>query len=721
MAGNVLVFDLVIWMLIVSGMSMACLGYYGKRFVGRVPAATPYVLIMFAASAWSILYTLDLLSASLPQKVLFHNLRFLFLPFFSVLELWLVVAYVRKAEWLRLDWALAVLVIPALASVLALTSPFHQFFRYNFSLDTAGPVPVLHYSESLFYQFYNIYSFLLLGAAILILVSESRRSRTVWEVQTLLLLVALAFPTLIGVLFSAGMTPVPGVNMTPALLWIPAILYTLALFRYRFLDVIPVARSRLIETMNAPVIVLDPDGRVLDLNPAASGLLSTAPGSATGKDIAVLAASSPGLIALCRSAAAARTEFTWNAGGTAQYFQGSGEMLLTPAGHPEGRLVMLQDITDLKHAEQALRESEEKFSKAFISSPYAIAITRMDDGLILDVNDGFGRITGYSPPEVVGKKIPDLQLWADPGDRDALVRDLRDGTRVYSREYQFRTKEGRAITGLFSADIIVVQGREYILSSINDVTDRKVAEEQRENLIRELELRNAELDRFTHTVSHDLRNPLFTIKGFLEMLKDDLEAGDLPMANADISKISIAADKMEDLLTTLLALSRSGKSIETPVPVSLSDIARETAELLDASLRNHNVDLVIPGSLPIVMGDRQRLLQVMLNLIDNAVKFMGDQERPVVEVGARDEDGGTVFFVRDNGMGIGAEDIGSIFGLFKRLDTGVPGSGIGLATVRRIIEVHGGKVWAESGGPGKGTTICFTLPGPATTEDRAQG
>lgn len=181
--------DLIVWMLVISGISMAILGCYGRRFVGRVPAATPFVLIMFAASAWAILYTLDLLSSSLPLKIFYHNLRFLFLPYFAVLELWLVIAYVKKTKWLRLDWALAVLVIPVISSVLALTSPFHSLFRFNFYINTTGPVPVLQYTEGGFLLVYYTYIYILLAAAILILLNESRKSRTVWEIQTLLLLV----------------------------------------------------------------------------------------------------------------------------------------------------------------------------------------------------------------------------------------------------------------------------------------------------------------------------------------------------------------------------------------------------------------------------------------------------------------------------------------------------------------------------------------------------
>ncbi|HQK55470.1 MAG TPA: histidine kinase N-terminal 7TM domain-containing protein [Methanolinea sp.] len=706
-----LIFDLVIWMLIISGLAMWALGLYGRRFVPRVSAATPYVILMFSAGAWAMLYALDLLAPTLALKVLFHNLRFVFLPFISVLEVWLVIAFVRKNEWLRPDWAAAVCVIPVVSVALALTSPLHTLFRYNFSIDTSGPIAVLQYNESPFFTLFILYSLALLVLAIIILAVESLRQGTLLHEQTLLLLAALAFPTVVNYLNVLGVSPVQGVNMTTPLLWISAILYTAALFRYRFLDIIPIARSRLIETMNAPLFLLDMDGRIVDLNPAACSLLSLPRESALGKEITTLTPSNPAFLALCRSEGATHNELTWDEGSSILFFQGSAELLRTRGGHPDGRLILLQDITNLKQIEQALRESEEKFSRAFRSSPYAITITRMDDGLILDVNDGFAQITGYSPAEVVGRTSIDLHLWANDTDRESMVNDLRANKRVYGREFPFVKKSGAILTGLFSAEIIIVQGIPYILSSINDITDRKRAEEQRESLIHELELKNAELDRFTHTISHDLKNPLFAIKGFAEILKEDLSGGDLEQVQADLARITAAADIMEHLITTLLTLSRSGRSVDTPSPVPMTEIAREAAGLLDAPIREHGVNVVIPDHLPVVNGDRQRLLQVMMNLIDNAIKFRGTQRFPKVEVGVYKKGEETIFFVRDNGRGIAPEKREEIFGLFKRLNTDIQGSGIGLTTVKRIIEAHGGRVWAKSEGPGKGTTICFTLPG----------
>jgi signal transduction histidine kinase len=145
---------------------------------------------------------------------------------------------------------------------------------------------------------------------------------------------------------------------------------------------------------------------------------------------------------------------------------------------------------------------------------------------------------------------------------------------------------------------------------------------------------------------------------------------------------------------------------------------REAAGLLAISLNEHHVTPVIPDNLPEVSGDRVRLVQVMTNLLDNAVKFMGGQKEPRVEVGVRDDAGTPVFFVKDNGMGIAKENQSKAFVLFERFNPDVSGSGIGLPTVKRIIEAHGGRIWIESEGVGKGTTMCFTVPGvPAKGAD----
>ena len=243
-----------------------------------------------------------------------------------------------------------------------------------------------------------------------------------------------------------------------------------------------------------------------------------------------------------------------------------------------------------------------------------------------------------------------------------------------------------------------------------EIAERKQAEAEREALIAELETKNAELERFTYTVSHDLKSPLITIGGFVGFLEKDALSGDQEQFKVDMTYINDAVTKMQRLLDELLELSRIGRLIHPPQKVSFADIAREAVELVHGRIAAHNIRVEIAPDLPAVCGDRVRLVEVVQNLVDNAIKFMGDQPHPHVKIGARQDRDQLVFYVRDNGIGIETQYHEQIFGLFNKLDPTSEGTGIGLALVKRIIETHGGTIWIESEGTGKGSSFCFTLP-----------
>ncbi|PKG31915.1 ATP-binding protein, partial [Methanoregula sp.] len=245
-----------------------------------------------------------------------------------------------------------------------------------------------------------------------------------------------------------------------------------------------------------------------------------------------------------------------------------------------------------------------------------------------------------------------------------------------------------------------------------DITERVRAEEQREILIRELEGKNAELERFTYTVSHDLKSPLITIRGFASLLESDSQTGNFDTVKRDIERINNAAETMQTLLNDVLELSRVGRVINPPSKISFETIAREAVDLLAGPVTERGVEIDIAPGLPEVQVDHVRIREVLINLIENAIKFSGSRPDPKIWIGVDTEGPEPVFSVRDNGMGVNPRYLTRIFNLFEKLEPAIPGTGIGLPIVKRIIEMHGGKIWAESEGAGKGTTFKFTLPVP---------
>ncbi len=357
-----------------------------------------------------------------------------------------------------------------------------------------------------------------------------------------------------------------------------------------------------------------------------------------------------------------------------------------------------------------LQESEGRFLQVFHASPVAMAISSMENGRYRDVNESFLHIFGYQRHEVIGHTADELQTWATPAERQVVLQTLQERGSVQQMEVQYRMKSGKIGYALTAIEIVEIEEQPYLFSMFHDITTRKQAEKERESLIQELESKNAELERFTYTVSHDLKSPLVTIRGFLGMLEKDLAKGETEQIIRDISFIRQATDTMQDLLQDLLHLSRLGRVQNTPVAVSFTELAQEAAQRVAGQIAQRGVLVNITPDLPIVLVDRARLVEALQNLIDNGVKFMGSQPHPQIDIGVQLRDNETVFFVRDNGLGIEKTYQDKIFGLFERLETTVEGTGVGLALVKRIIEGHHGRVWVESPGLSQGSTFCLTLP-----------
>ena len=392
------------------------------------------------------------------------------------------------------------------------------------------------------------------------------------------------------------------------------------------------------------------------------------------------------------------------------WVEGRGRGLRDDQGEIVTLTGMVTDVTEQQATQEALRISEAKYAAAFLSSPDAIVIAHVADRKIVEVNEGFTRISGFSRDEALGKNGDELGMWSHPDDRNQLLHVLEHKGPVHNQEWSFIDRHGTSRDCLFSASIISIHGEQHLLLVIRDISERKQAEREREGLMQQLRNKADELERFAYTVSHDLKSPLVTIRGFIGLLKKDLERQQPERVERDLERIRRSAQTMQNMLDDLLELSRAGKSHSTFEPVSLRKLVDEALERVGGRIHQAGVEVHVADDLPRVLGDPGQLLQLLQNLVDNAVKFMGDQAHPRIDIGTRQEDRRTVCFVRDNGIGIRADQHPCIFDLFQRLHPEIDGTGIGLALVKRIVEAHGGTIRVESKGEGQGSTFLFSIP-----------
>lgn len=490
----------------------------------------------------------------------------------------------------------------------------------------------------------------------------------------------------------------------------------------------------ILSSISEGVIVCDPAGQVLGCNEAAKTLIhpdvAALPshrwieeyGCLDGPDGEPIVPSELPLARALRGERfdAAEIFIQSTGGGPGRLLGFSGSPLQDERGAAIGGVVTFRDVTASRLESGKLKKRVDRFQRAVEGAADGLWDWEIGSGQLWFA-PRFAALLGYEPEELPNS-FTTLETRLHPEDRDRTISALRRHLRQdapYDMEFRLQTKSGlyRWFRGR-GATLRDEAGKPLrTAGSIQDVHELKLAQQAIAERSRELLQVNQELEQFTYTVSHDLKSPLVTISGFLGMLERDLARGDLAAVALRIERIRSASDRMRQLLDELLALSRVGRVANPPEDVPLLEVAGEVLEMCAVGLHDRGMAILVADDLPVVRGDRLRLREVLQNLVENAIKFTAEQPHPRLEIGVRWEStspgGQPILFVRDNGIGIEHEYRELVFNLFEQLCHDSPGTGIGLTLVKRIIEVHGGRIWIESAGAGQGTSVCFTLPAAA--------
>jgi PAS domain S-box-containing protein len=400
--------------------------------------------------------------------------------------------------------------------------------------------------------------------------------------------------------------------------------------------------------------------------------------------------------------------------GEYRFFNARGVPVLEPDGSVREWVGFCADIHERKRAEELSRRQA-----ALLDQPFDAVFAWEVGGPISYWNQGAQRLYGFSSGEAMGR-IPSELLKTDfPTSLQECKSELeREG--YWSGDLNQKTRDGRSIVVESRMTLVRQEGGSLVLEANRDVTERKRAEEEIRKLnesleqrvrerTAELEATNKELESFTYSVSHDLRAPLRHIDGFAKLLVEEYSRELPEKARHYLTRVRGGTQRMGQMVDELLNLSRVRRRELSVRMTGLNSLVNEVKRQLEPDTTGRAIEWRI-DSLPFVECDPALMTQVFANLLSNAVKFTRPRPQAVIEVGARNENGQTVFFVRDNGVGFSMKYVDKLFGAFQRLhrQEDFEGTGVGLATVQRIIHKHGGRVWTEAE-LNKGATFYFTL------------
>jgi PAS domain S-box-containing protein len=683
----------------------------------HLPASRLTILLLAAGIVWMVGSAMQLASTGLAAKILWEKVQGVGMEVIPTAWLAYVLRYTGRDRWLNPRNRILLSIIPLVTFLLAVTNETHHLIWRDFWLDTSGPNVIKHAPYGVAAWVYMFYAYVLVLIGVLLLLRTLARAGRLYRWQAGVVLVAVLAPWFTNVVEQFVTVPVVGdMALTPLALGLTIPVVAWSFSRLQLRDIVPVARVTVVEGMTDALLVLDSENRVVDLNPAAQRLLGRPRSEALGQPLERLW---PEWLTGLGDEIAPNRELVVEQNGEQRVYDLRTSPLTDWRGRVLSQVLVLHDVTERKRAEAALRASEEQYR--LLAENVRDAIWTMDLDLnITYVSPSIHNLGGFTAEELIGQSARitvtadsfqrGLQLLADELDQEGSL-EPPDPNRSRILEFEQVGKDGSIIPVEVRISFLRDAAGQPtgILGVTRDITERKRAEEQLRRYAAELERSNQELQQFAYVASHDLQEPLRMVTSYLQLLERRYQ-GQLDADADEFIHFAVdGAQRMYELIRGLLAYSRVGTHGGPFVPVDCEEIVGQVLDNLQIVI-GENQATVTYDPLPTVRADPTQMAQLFQNLIGNALKFRG-QRPPEIHVGAEWQGDEWLFRVCDNGIGIEIQYAERIFVIFQRLHTReeYPGTGIGLALCKRIVERHGGRIWVESE-PGQGSCFFFTLP-----------
>jgi PAS domain S-box-containing protein len=651
-----------------------------------------FVWGMLGVTLWTLASAFDYAAVSIPLKVFFAKWEYTGYNFALVFFVMFALTYAGQQVWLKRRWVRALLILIPISNLLLVwTNELHGWVWSGFSLSAEGDnIVIFHHGPGFIWE--ALTGYLMILTVVVFLWRASRKGPELLRRQARLIFLASVLPIAANLIYLFNIPAISGVDWTSITFSVSGLFFLVALYGTRFLDIVPIARDTLVERMTDGVLVLDANNQVVDFNLAAQSIFGINK-QQLGLSILDVLASWPEVTArLMDSSGTAVHEIS--IGDPEKIFDLQLTALEDARGKRNGQLVVIRDISEHKRMEKDLRLSEEKFYKAFHSSPDAISITRLEDGQIMDVNDGFCRLIGIARSEALADSTIHLGIWADPHDREEVVLQLQQSGQVREREIQYRTKSGDVLTGIYSGEVIRLDNQAYIISTIHDITRRKLAEKQL--LDAQLQLmahqREMAVDEERQRMARDLHDSvsqsIHSLVLFAETLAATLEKNNLNRAREIAGRLQESARQAHKEARLLLYEYQSPGSDRTV------DLVGDLEQRLSTVERRSGIRATIfqEGSLEnYPQVGYENLFWITIEALNNSLKYAQAHN---LQISLRSN---ATFFeleISDDGIG------------FDPQKTRV--GGMGMRSMRERAGLLGGQLQIISSS-GNGTRVCVTI------------